>query len=444
MPNITNEQLSQLFVGSNNLGAKQSFASRKFYNSKAYLNSDLSYSKAVNQENTVKLFNNKIVRPIPGTIDKFGCPLQPKRDLIISALNEDKSVYQNLDFVVRSFQNLQKAYKAAIYQGKILDQRLFLSNLKVYKGFNDPYVYLQGYIQEIVGLFISQFSKDDRNNTVRIVDFPSFIDYAFRFLTELSKTRPINYSSLILTDKIDLQSNGVMFDISDLAPSKDSDKLTKIINEPNFLFFKNTANNFGFKVVREMPSKLVLDFDSPFIYGKSCVCGVEYDNGLTLKSKEEIIDNYFEPAYYFDLSFLFSIYEAMYEQLITKIPKTTMPAISNRGNLVKTLIRRENSSLEEKAYYLNDLLLMRQYLTLKNIESNLFYNESTIQNFSINSLQIINSIGFNAAMDYINRKFAVIPAYRFYKEIDENGNEFFTSRQNNVFERLNRYDYRVE
>jgi hypothetical protein len=235
-----------------------------------------------------------------------------------------------------------------------------------------------------------------------------------------------------------------MFDISDLAPSKDSDKLTKIINEPNFLFFKNTANNFGFKVVREMPSKLVLDFDSPFIYGKSCVCGVEYDNGLTLKSKEEIIDNYFEPAYYFDLSFLFSIYEAMYEQLITKIPKTTMPAISNRGNLVKTLIRRENSSLEEKAYYLNDLLLMRQYLTLKNIESNLFYNESTIQNFSINSLQIINSIGFNAAMDYINRKFAVIPAYRFYKEIDENGNEFFTSRQNNVFERLNRYDYRVE
>lgn len=444
MPNITNEQLSRLFVGSNQLGARGSFESRRFYNSKAYLNSDLSFSKAVNQENTVKLFNNKSVRPIPGTVDKFGCPLQPRREFISSALNDDKSVYQNLDFVVRSFQNFKKAYKEAIYQGKILDQRRFLSNLKVYKSFNDPYIYLQSYIQEIANLFVNQFSKDDRNNVIKITDFPSFIDYAFTFLLELSKTRPINYSSLIISDRTDIQANGVMFDISDIMHSKDSDKLTKIINEPNFLFFKNTANNFGFKVVREMPSKLVLDFDSPFIYGKTCVCGNEYDNGLTLTSKEQIINKYFEPSYYLDLNFLFNIYEAMYEQIVSKIPKSTMPSINSKGNLVKTLIRRESSSLEEKAYYLNDLLLLRQYLILKNTESSLNYNESTIQNFSLNSLQIINSMGFNSAMDYINRKFAVIPSYQFYKDIDENGNEILTSRQNNTFERLNRYDYRIE
>ena len=134
----------------------------------------------------------------------------------------------------------------------------------------------------------------------------------------------------------------------------------------------------------------------------------------------------------------------MYEKIVSKVPKSTMPMISNRGNLVKTLIRRESSSLEEKAYYLNDLLLLRQYLMLKNTESNLNYNESTIQNFSLNSLQIINSTGFNSAMDYINRKFAVIPSYQFYKDIDENGNEILTSRQNITFERLNRYDYRVD
>jgi hypothetical protein len=437
------KQLQFLFRGNNSLKPREAMFYRKFFNEKSYDNLASSTSKDYNLQNTVAIFNQNKLRSIDGIINEHGIILQPKRSKLVSSMNIDETIYQNLDFVVRAFENMKDAYSTSVYDGTIQFGSKFLSDLNVYKGFVDPFISLENHLSDTITYFEQVFRADSMENTAKVVDFATFIPYAFEFLKELSKIKPLNYSTLLLSDYMDLQTSGLMIDIANIPTSVDWAKISNITNQPNFLYYKQMANNFGFNVIREMPSKLILDLNSKFIFGEVCVCGKTYSTGLTLTDKENIIKDYFEPAFTSDLNYLFDMLHFMYDRIQKKLNVVSYSFVGKNGGLFKELIRRPAISREEKTNYLDDAKMLYLYVHIKNYESKMNFNNSTIDNILKNAMQTLQIYDMNVAMEYINKKFSIIPNYRFFRDLDDAGNAIFSSKKNVDQIRLTRYDYKI-
>jgi hypothetical protein len=439
----TERQIYELFNGSNSLTAKQSMEARKAFNNFAYKPYSSEGTNDNYAHNTIQFFNNNRIRPVDGIVNEYGIIMHPRKDKIVASFNDNDTAFQSFDFVVRSFRNFAKAYSDSSFQGSISNVDQYLAKLSVYKGYVDPDIILENHISSIVTYVAEKFKNDPIEKTRMVRDFATFIPYATEVLKEVSNLTPINYSTLYLSNFSDLHSNGMMLDISNLAPSVDWAKVSKIIQNKNFIYFKQMAYNFGFNVVKEMPSKLIVDLDSEFIFGEVCVCGTVYSNGLELKTKKEIMQQYFEPAYNYDLGYLFNLFHYMYDEIVKRSGVISDSFVGMNSVLYKEYYKIPSTSIEEKYYFLNGSILLKIYIDIKNSEIGINFNESTLNIILRNARQIETIYGLQHSMDYINKKFAIIDRYG-YNPVGITNSSVASDNERLIEQiRLSRYDYKI-
>ena len=239
------------------------------------------YYKESNDEDLVQLFNKKLIyrsdvlRVSPQNVVDFhfgekylygrvGLNYVPiylfsKSNLKSFKTKSGESDLKAVNFVVDNFEAMATQFKKRAQMGTIDSTDEYLSNLKIYKAYEDPEVvytnYLSAYFNAIVETFKTENSK--------ILNFEQFITAFLTYLQAVTDNKlPFTMPAFVKSKLCPLSVSGLVIEIADLKHSNDDQKIKQFVESKNWSFYVNTCNTYGFMVDMNAPWRLVADLDT--------------------------------------------------------------------------------------------------------------------------------------------------------------------------------------
>jgi hypothetical protein len=188
-----------------------------------------------------------------------------------------------LPYVVDAFSDLAQQFKKCALLGKIDPKDSYLSNLKVYRAYQDP---RKLYIDHR-RMYFNEIEKGFRENNIRVKNFDEFIQYLMFILEKGAPTTPFTKPAFIKSRVCPILASGLAVEIADLDASSDQEKINQFVNSRNWDFYVNACASYGFMVDRFVPWRLVADIgDSPT---RSPM--LDYTEKYNLTTTSKIIDS---------------------------------------------------------------------------------------------------------------------------------------------------------
>jgi len=239
------------YAESNQETSKELFNKRSIYNGEL-AGTSRDYANLVDFNFAEKLLYGRVNRlfvPIVlGTI-----PLRP--------FNKNASAAKNLsaaNFVVDAFNDLAQQFKKCAAAGQITSDDRYLSNLLVYKAYEDPdYLYNQ-YLTTYYDTLAIEFQR--RN--IRVKNFDEFLMELETLIEAAASRFPFTLPAYIKSHLCPMTCSGLAVEIADLEYANDEEKVNQFINSPNWEFYLNACRSYGFMVDRNIPWRLVADIGS--------------------------------------------------------------------------------------------------------------------------------------------------------------------------------------
>jgi hypothetical protein len=243
------------------------------------------YLKGINAENTTKdvynkrlLYKNEITRFseeysnlvdfnfaekhlygrtsrsfVPIVLSNIGAEL-----VTLKQSSDAMAEFRALDFVEENFTEMAYQFKKATMSGMIDPSDDYLSELLVYKAYENPekvYVsHLRTYKSAIDSLF--------KEKEMPITNFDEFITKLMPFLKKTARKQPFTFPAFVKSNYGSIHSSGLVIEIADIKPAADLDKVVKFTNSRNWSFYLNACRSYGFMVDKFYPWRLVADIAS--------------------------------------------------------------------------------------------------------------------------------------------------------------------------------------
>jgi len=172
--------------------------------------------------------------------------------------NEAEEIPQALDFVVNIFQQMAENFKKSAAFGTINPHDPYLSNLKVYKAYQNPTVLYEQYFTLLSYTLQKQFQE--RN--IQVHNFPQFMNSLLGILEQGALSMPFTQVAYVKSKQCPSRCSGLVIEIADLDYNNDQDKIDKFYNSLNWEFYLQACDNFGFAVDSTAPWRLMADLDS--------------------------------------------------------------------------------------------------------------------------------------------------------------------------------------
>jgi len=165
---------------------------------------------------------------------------------------------QALNFVVDAFNDLQQQFRKAAITKKIDTTDQYLTNLKIYRAYEDPRIRYQRYTEQLKASFRTKLAAAPNN----IENFDDFTEFLINF-SKVNKGRvPFTFPAYVKSRKCPITVSGLAIEIADLDASNDDGKAQAFIDSNNWEFFVNAAATYGFMVDKNVPWRLVADIGS--------------------------------------------------------------------------------------------------------------------------------------------------------------------------------------
>jgi len=192
-------------------------------------------------------------RFVPIVVPKTSRDLKSAKGTVASEKN-----MQALNFVVDAFNDLQQQFRKAAMTKKIDTTDPYLTNLKIYKAYEDPRIRYQRYMEQIKTSFRTRLTAAPGN----IENFDDFTEFLINF-SEVNKGRlPFTFPAYVKSRRCPITVSGLAIEIADLDASNDDGKAQTFIESNNWEFFVNAAATYGFMVDKNVPWRLVADIGS--------------------------------------------------------------------------------------------------------------------------------------------------------------------------------------
>ena len=230
-----------------------------------------------------------------GRVDFFYVPIVPKNSRDSKAIlgpfknfNSELShegVKSAHSFVVDAFEDLATEFKKRVMSGQIDGSDPFLSNLRIYKAYQDPAMLYDDYLSDYVVATISQFKADK----VRVENFDDFVQHLMVYLKNSLRAHPFTMPGYVKSRYCPITSTGLAIEIADLSASNDEEKAKQFWESKNWDFFANACSNYGFMVDQFVPWRLVADIGGPVM--------PSYSGQYGMSSLAGVLNHAFEPAH---------------------------------------------------------------------------------------------------------------------------------------------------
>ena len=395
-----------------------------------------TFYKENNRESTFELFNKKLVylsdsssdtyenlidftaeKILYGRVNRIFVPIViPQNTTRLKNFSSESvtpSGLKALDFVVDAFSDLQKQFIKCNQIGKIDNSDQYLTNLKVYKAYIDPYIRYERYIRQLKNVKKTDPIIDSSN----LQDFKTLSDNLFDVMKNVSKTNPLTFPAYIKSKKTPINISGLVIEIADLDASNDDEKINAFVNSKNWDFYLNACKSYGFMVDQNVPWRLIADIGSQPM--------LEYAKNYNSTSIDQILVKYYQSAHY-------SYYNNFSQQLLTMyndIKPRSIIKLSECNNKTKVKrVRPENYKTNEKlkeSYGQDNFLML--YCKLRFSEEESQYTEQEKNTILRDTLQLSKSKSANVAIEqfeiFLNQTLDYQGSLGYYIEKSRAGEE---------------------
>jgi hypothetical protein len=230
-------------LGENNLSSFAMFNERDKYKKEVYpiygvvTPYDLWYDPTkhylgkLDTQGNALITREKYLKQLPGSVNAFA-----------------------LDFVV-------DAFKKYVFLNKRISEGTPFNQLDPTAGWRSSPVDYNDYLDNVFDLFAKDYMTQNKRDQ-KVIDFKSFLNEFYKFVKNSEGNMPITFSGFIKSNFCSPKSSGLMIEISDDPYSNDADKYDNFIKDINFECYVNTAAEFGFRVDKNFPGRLIADVTS--------------------------------------------------------------------------------------------------------------------------------------------------------------------------------------
>tara|TARA_Y100001972_G_C7646153_1_gene324762 strand:+ start:213 stop:1403 length:1191 start_codon:yes stop_codon:yes gene_type:complete len=308
-------------------------------------------------------------------------------DLVSLPSTSDRNIVA-YNFVVHAFLQLQNKFKIKLQKAEISAKETFLSDLVAFDGYQNP----EGIYESYTQTYSEAMKEIAREEKIFFNDFEEFLDKMIPFIENTIKSgKPFTFPAFIKDKKCPINVSGLVIEIGNIDPSNDMDKYKEFYSSPNWEFYLNACNTYGFMVDANNPQRLVADIGSPTmleymkLFNSTIVSTTDFLN----RSYDLVGSSYFEIFKFF----LFNIYnnsrrikrvkltenlnDGSKIEIINTVSLTFAQFVKKYGNLyflklyIKTRFLEEESKFTEyeKNSIINETLELAKFDILLAVDS---------------------------------------------------------------------------
>lgn len=267
-------------------------------------NKNLVYKKKIITEDNVVNFNL-------GERFLFG---RARRDSTPIVVNEGvlKPITQSdgqdsplaVNFVVDVFSQMALQFQKCTQLGKIDPNDPFLSNLVAYRAYQSPIglyeQYRDGVFKAIENLF--------RAENVKISNFSQFLELFKITIKQVTKQMRVTFPGYVKSRFCPPLCSGLAIEIaSNQSFIDDESKINTFYNSPNWDFYVNTCNSYGFMIDYKIPWRIIADIDSESMNRAAINYGFFDTNQILSNAYSSAVTKYWLDAFSVDLYNLYNL-----------------------------------------------------------------------------------------------------------------------------------------
>lgn len=256
-----------------------------------------AYNKKIIYKNTLKQAGYRNIvdfsfteKALYGKIKRNGVPV-----VMITEQNLKESKYSSdpnrvpvtaLNFVIDVFDEMCLEFERKVQANKISANSKFLTNIRAFKGYTNPVKeynkYRRSYNTAIKNVFKFKNYKPE--------NFEEFVKQFYDVITYVSRDIRFTLPGYIKSYSNSPLTTGLAIEIaSNVKYDNDDEKISKFVTDPNWLFFVQTCNSYGFMIDMNTPWRIIADLDSQIMREYASFYG---SAGATM-----VINDYYHTAY---------------------------------------------------------------------------------------------------------------------------------------------------
>ncbi len=192
-----------------------------------------------------------------GKVDTNGEPLVLQEQYLKQVSSGSVNSFA-LDFVVDAFNDFKKKY---VFLNKKESDNTPFEFLNPVGGWTSSPVQYNTYLDNVYDLFANSFLQDEKREQ-KILTFEDFLKQFKLFIKYTEGRMPISFSKYTLSNQVSNKSSGLVLEISSDPYSDDLSKYNNFFSNINFECYADTALEFGFRIDKNFPGRLIADVQS--------------------------------------------------------------------------------------------------------------------------------------------------------------------------------------
>jgi len=330
-------------------------------------------------------------RNLYGKVDRLHNPVIPNEDYLrpIYLSRNNENVVRVMNFVADQFNGFQEHYIRACRMRLIDDDDPVLSMIKAYRGYEDPMVKYDAYVDNIMSTYVYNFLP---NMLHRVVNFNDFLRIFPEFMERMDSTFPVTLSGFQRSIQSSIFTSGLAIDIGNIKFGDDEVKQDTFLNNNSFQYYVNMAKQYGLSVNKQNPGVLVSDLRGP-----GCI---PYRSNYQLAIVDDVFSKQYIKTIYRDMQQLRFYLVEFYNTFVTLYPEHreiyTCQYKTHSKLTERQYVNNINNNMNNKILYL--------YIIIRNIEEDKPYTLKQLEAYYENALRL-KDLSEDRMVDYLEDMF---------------------------------------
>jgi hypothetical protein len=404
--------MSILYAKSNQEGARDLFEKRTIY--KIDATSD-TYSNLVDFN-----FGEKFLY---GRVNRFYVPMVLAPAFVgtktFKRTADPKKALSALSFVVDAFEQMARQFEKCAELRKIDTTDQFLTNLRVYKAYEDHNALYNNH----KSIYLNSLKTIFKNQGIKVKNFDEFIKELMNILQRTAYRNAFTKPGFIKSKRCPMTCSGLAIEIADLDAANDEEKINQFVNSLNWDFYLQTCASYGFMVDKAVPWRIVADIGSaPY---KSAI--FDYAKNYGLNSTTQIIGFSYRNAYV-------KYYENFKLQLLSLYNNIKLKSFLElhecEGSIISKKIIPASYTMESLSKQYTESDFMRMYFQIRFMEEESPFSDDqklmivddcikvmlklgTLEALNIFERILNKTLDYNGSLSYIKKRLDIIRMEQF-------------------------------
>ena len=315
-----------------------------------------------------------------------------ERNLVAPKNQSPEKVVRVFSFVADAFNDFMDAFDTAQFKNQISPEAGWLASPRPKRGYRSATRTYRDYREASFKVFMEHLDKNRLHS--KIHDFDSFYTQFHNYFKLFCRSLPFTIEAFIRSNYCDLSVTGLAIDLEEFDASVDQAKVEKCFNNPNWKFYENVAMQFGFRIDKNCPWRIVADLKSPAMQ--------KYITNRRFKNANRVILGGYEPAYLSGYNIFKGMVVEYYNAYIANKPATIGPRRNGMGDYVSHRRERHRVDMFDLIKEYGEEYFLEKYVTFRSMEEEDAFTPQKIINITARAMELANNKGMARALKYIN------------------------------------------